>query len=119
MIEFLINILGSSYSIPGFVVALYLVVAKGPKWVRWFLRNFAGTWQDWLFLPLIALPTFFAVAAGLSLASALWPVTGFLLIRDAWKKRRELKRAESEEFEGLLEAVQEDRKELESAPHNS
>ena len=114
MIDLLIGILGSAYSIPGFLVTLYLVVVKGPKAVRWFLRNFAGTWQDWLFLPLVALPTFFAVAVGLSLASALWPVTGFLLLRDAWRKRKELKNAQTEEFEALLGTIQEEQKGLSS-----
>ena len=116
MIDLLIGILGSAYSIPAFVVTLYLVVVKGPKAVRWFLRNFAGTWQDWLFLPLVALPAFFAVAVGLSLAGALWPLTGFLLIRDAWIKRKELEKAGTEEFEVLLGTIQEDQRGLSSTP---
>ena len=80
----------------------------GPKLLRRFFKNLPETVLGWLMLPVSVAVSLLLVIVGRGIATGLWPVTAMVFLRNFLHKREKSLKAQSEEYEGLLEDIRGD-----------
>ena len=102
------------YAVGASLTAVFLSFVYGPKLLRYFFRHLPKTVLEWLILPVTATVILFVATLGMGFATLLWPLTAGIILREYLHKRERALEAQTEEYEGLLDQIREDRR---SRPH--
>jgi len=118
MIDAVVKAIVTAYLAGAGITVLFLLLSRGPKFLREILRDLRHNPEDWVFVPPVGFFGLILGGLGLWLAGLLWPGTVILLYREKRKEKKRKVEAQTLEFEALLSQVREAKAELPVRSHD-